>query len=148
MGFEGGYTNNPNDTGLETKYGITVKVARENNYNGDMKDLPLATAKQIAKKSYWDACQCDAMPDVIKYPLFDAAYHSGPGQAIKWLQSAAGVKSDGVIGPMTHSAVAVANHQLLCQQMIGKRLRFMTDLKNWPSFARGWARRVASLLEM
>jgi hypothetical protein len=27
------------------------------------------------------------------------------------------------------------------------RLKFMTDLKIWPSFGRGWARRIADLME-
>lgn len=145
---EGGYANLANDPGGKTRFGITENVARANGYTGDMRELPLEKAKAIYRKDYWDACQCDVMPDVIRYPLFDAAVNSGVGQAVKWLQSAAGVKADGALGPMTRTAVAVADHLLLRQQMIGKRLRFMTELKNWPSFSKGWARRVAAILEM
>ena len=93
------------------------------------------------------ACQCDAMPDVIRYPLFDAAVNSGPAQAAKWLQAAAGVKADGVIGPMTRQAATLLDPYALKAAMIGRRLRFMTDLKNWPSFSKGWARRLAAILE-
>jgi len=144
---EGGFSNHPDDPGGATMYGVTEAVARANGYTGHMRDFTLDQAKAIYRKQYWDACQCDALPDPIRYPLFDAAVNSGPGQAIKWLQSAAGVKADGAMGPVTKHAVAVAPTMLLRQQMIGKRLRFMTELKNWPSFSKGWARRIAAILE-
>ena len=146
--FEGGHSNHPDDPGGATMYGITEKVARANGYTGAMRDLTLDFSKSIYRKSYWDACRCDQMPDTLRYPLFDAAVNSGPGQAIKWLQSAVGVKADGAIGPMTLQAVNMAAPQPTRQKMIGARLRFMTQLSNWPSFSKGWARRIAAILEM
>ena len=147
---EGGFSNRPlsDDPGGATMYGVTEKVARANGFTGRMQDLELSFAKSVYRKDYWDACQCDAMPDVIRYPLFDAAVNSGPRQAIRWLQSAAGVKADGVIGPMTRSAVASSDHDKTRQKMIGRRLNFMTTLPNWAANARGWSRRIASILEM
>lgn len=47
---EGGYVNNPKDKGGETKYGITVAVARANGYKGNMRNLPKQTAIDIYKK--------------------------------------------------------------------------------------------------
>jgi len=148
MTFEGGYSNHPDDSGLATKYGITEAVAKANGFSGDMRDLTLDFAKSIYRKSYWDACKCDLMPDEIKYALFDAAVNSGVGQASKWLQSSVGVKADGVIGPMTLHAVSAIDPVLIAKNMIGKRLRFMTEIKSWPSFSKGWSRRIAALLEM
>lgn len=144
---EGGFSNHPDDPGGATMYGITEKVARANGYTGAMRDLTLDFSKSIYRKSYWDACRCDQMPDVLRYPLFDAAVNSGPGQAIKWLQLAVGVKVDGAIGPVTQQAVNVLPAQVTRQKMVGARLRFMTNLANWPSFSKGWARRIASILE-
>ena len=144
---EGGFSNHPDDPGGATMYGVTEVVARANGHIGPMRDFTLNQAKAIYRKQYWDACQCEVMPEPVKYPLFDAAVNSGPGQAIKWLQAAAGVKADGVIGPMTRQAVNLADPYALCKAMIGRRLRFMTDLKNWPSFSKGWARRIAAILE-
>lgn len=145
---EGGFSNHPDDPGGATMYGITEAVARENGYTGAMKDLTLDFAKSVYRKKYWDACRCDQMPDPIRYPLFDAAVNSGPGQAIKWLQLAVGVKADGVIGPITQQSVNMAAPQIVRQKMVGARLRFMTERANWPTFSRGWSRRVAAILEM
>lgn len=145
---EGGFSNHPDDPGGATMYGVTEVVARAEGYTGPMRDLSLDFAKQVYRKRYWDACRCDQMPDVIRYPLFDAAVNSGPSQAIKWLQVAVGVKADGVIGPVTQQTVNVLPAQVTRQKMIGNRLRFMTNLNNWPSFSKGWARRIAAILEM
>jgi hypothetical protein len=30
--------------------------------------------------------------------------------------------------------------------MLATRLEFMTDLKTWPAFSKGWARRIAALM--
>lgn len=145
---EGGFSNHPDDPGGATMYGVTEVVARAEGYIGPMRDLSLDFAKQVYRKRFWDACRCDQMPDVIRYPLFDAAVNSGPSQAIKWLQVAVGVKADGVIGPITQQTVNVLPAQVTRQKMIGNRLRFMTNLNNWPSFSKGWARRIAAILEM
>ena len=145
---EGGFSNHPDDPGGATMYGVTEVVARAEGYTGPMRELTLDFAKQVYRKRYWDACRCDQMPDVLRYPLFDAAVNSGPSQAIKWLQAAVGVKADGAIGPVTQQAVNMAAPQPTRQKMIGNRLRFMTQLSNWPSFSKGWARRIAAILEM
>ena len=147
---EGGFSNRPfsEDPGGATMYGVTERVAREHGYTGSMQDLTLDFAKSVYRKSYWDKCRCDEMPDELRYALFDAAVNSGPAQSIKWLQSAVGVKSDGIIGNMTMQSVSNANPIKLEKQMIGKRLRFLTELRNWSANARGWSKRIAAILEM
>ena len=145
---EGGYNNHPDDPGGATMYGVTEVVARAEGYTGPMRELTLDFAKQIAKAQYWDACRCDQVPDPLRYPLFDAAYNSGPSQAIKWLQQAVGVKADGVLGPVTLQSINMAAPQVLRQQMVGARLRFLSGLANWPTFSKGWSRRIAAILEM
>ena len=144
---EGGFSNHPDDPGGATMYGVTEVVARAEGYTGPMRELTLDFAKSVYRKRYWDACRCDQMPDALRYPLFDAAVNSGPSQAIKWLQSAVGVKVDGALGPVTQQAVNMAAPQPTRQKMVGNRLRFMTNLSNWPSFSKGWSRRIAAILE-
>lgn len=146
LGHEGGFVDHPRDPGGATRYGITQRVARAHGYQGDMRELPVAEAKRIARVAYWDAVRADEVPDAVRYDLFDAAYHSGPEQATKWLQRAAGVDDDGKLGPKTLLAVRVADPQLLAKRFNGHRLRFLTDLKTWDAFGKGWARRVAANL--
>lgn len=149
LGHEGGFVDHPKDPGGATRYGITQRVARANGYGGDMRNFPLSEAKRIARKDYWDAVRADDMPDAVRFDLFDAAYNSGSKQAIKWLQRAAGASDDGIIGPKTIAAVRMADPNLLSKRFNGHRLRFMTDLKTWGSFGKGWARRIAdNLLEV
>jgi lysozyme family protein len=142
---EGGYANHPSDPGGETMWGVTARVARANGYTGDMRSLPRDTAKAIYRKSYWDAVKADQLPAAVRFDVFDGAVNSGVSQSAKWLQRAAGVKDDGVIGPQTIAAAANAGPGLLAK-FNGARLQFMTDLPTWGSFGRGWARRIASNL--
>lgn len=143
---EGGFSNRSyaDDPGGATKYGISQRAYPKL----DIENLTLDQAKEIYKKDFWDACQCDAIPDALRYPMFDAAVNSGVSQAVKWLQSAIGVKADGVLGPVTRQSVNMSSQQIVKQQILGKRLRFMTELKNWSANARGWSRRIAAIMEM
>ena len=143
---EGGFSDHPSDPGGKTRFGITEAVAREVGYRGDMRDLPVGLAKRIYKERYWDAVRADALPEAVRYAVFDAAVNSGPRQAILWLQRAVGVKADGIIGPKTLAAVRTADPEQVLRRMLSARLRFMTDLPTWPSFGRGWARRIADLM--
>lgn len=147
LGHEGGYSNHPSDPGGETMWGVTKRVAQANGYRGEMKDLPVDVAKQIYHKDYWSPVRADQLPDVLRYPVFDAAVNSGVRQSIRWLQEAVGAKIDGVIGPQTVSFASKSDPEITVRKMLGIRLQFMTDLSTWHSFGRGWARRVASLLK-
>ena len=145
---EGGYSDHAADPGGKTRYGITESVAREVGYQGDMRDLPLNLAKRIYREQYWNAVKADQLPSAARYLVFDAAVNSGAGQAARWLQRAVGAKDDGVIGPITLRATHQTNPEVLVRRVLAQRLRFMTGLTNWPAFGRGWARRIADLMEV
>jgi lysozyme family protein len=69
IGHEGGYVNNPNDPGGETKYGISRR-----QYPGeDIANMTLERAKTIAKRDFWGPAGCDVVPDAVKFDLFDTA---------------------------------------------------------------------------
>lgn len=146
LGHEGGYSNHPDDPGGETMWGITIAVARANGYSGPMRFMPRDKAKAIYKKAYWDKVRADELPEAVRFGVFDAAVNSGVRQAAKFLQRAAGVDDDGVIGPKTMAAVKSTDPQLVDKRFHGYRLRFMADLSTWPSFGKGWARRIADNL--
>lgn len=146
LGHEGGYVSDPRDPGGETNWGVTVAVARQNGYTGDMKEFPQDQAKAIYRKTYWDAARCDELPDAVRFDVFDGAVNSGVGQSIKWLQRAVGAVDDGVIGEQTLAACRVLAGSMVKARYNGHRLQFMSGLKTWSVFGCGWARRVASNL--
>ena len=81
---EGGYSNNPNDSGGETMYGVTKAVARANGYMGAMKDLPVSVAKNIYRKRYFTDPGFDkiaAVSPAIAGELFDTGVNMGPAIA-------------------------------------------------------------------
>ena len=122
-------------------------MAREAGYRGDMCELPLDLAQRIYKDKYWDAMQAEALPADVRYIVFDGAVNSGITQSAKWLQRACGVKDDGIVGPATIRAANSLASDGLKRRILGQRLRFMATLSNWPAFGRGWANRIADLLE-
>ncbi|MDV4238644.1 glycosyl hydrolase 108 family protein [Acinetobacter baumannii] len=117
---EGGYVNNPADRGGATKYGITQAVARENGWNGNMKDLPLEFAKSIYRKQYWlepRFDQVNALSPSVAEELLDTGVNCGTGFAKPLLQRALNLlnnqgkagwpdlKVDGVYGSATLGAL-------------------------------------------
>lgn len=141
---EGGFVDHPSDPGGATKYGITERVARRHCYKGEMRDLPWPLACDIYRVDYWAPIKAEKLPAALRFHVFDAAVNSGPRQAAEWLQAAAGVAVDGVIGPRTLAAAAGVSPA----KYSAIRLRFMTDLKSWRDFGKGWARRIADNLEL
>jgi lysozyme family protein len=146
IGHEGGFSDNPADPGGATMYGVTERVARARGFAGDMRQLPLSFAKQVAKADYWDKFQCDQYDPAIGFAVFDCAYNGG--KPAHWLQEAAGVTVDGIIGAKTIAALRAADPMKIVMRFTALRLQYMTDLKIWPSFSRGWAKRIANNLTM
>lgn len=148
MIHEGGYVDHPSDPGGETNYGVTARVARANGYTGNMKDLPREFASNIAYKLYWQPIKGDELPDVMRYAMFDAAYNSGPPNAIKWAQSALRLPViDGVLGPKTMAGINTGDARDVTFKMLGLRLEFLANLKTFPAFGRGWVRRISAIMK-
>jgi len=148
IGNEGGYVNNPADTGGETNWGITRAVAVDNGYTGSMKLMTKETAKQIYKKMYWDKLQCDQLGFVVAFQLFDAGVNHGNSQAVKFLQRAISVVDDGVIGAKTIAATNSLDDLQIVMLFNAERIEFYSSLKTFSTFGKGWVRRVASNLKL
>jgi lysozyme family protein len=148
LGHEGDFSDHPDDPGGKTRFGVTEAVAREVGYKGDMRELSLDLAKRIYRDRYWNAVRADELPAGIRYAMFDAAVNSGPGQAVRWLQRAVGVPDDGALGPRTLAAAGALSADAVRMKLLAQRLRFMSNLPNWPAFSRGWARRICDLMEV
>ena len=100
--WEGIFSDDARDPGGATKYGITQ--ATLSNFRGysaskqEVRDLTREEAEKIYRKNYWDACRCDDLPAGIDLLVFDCAVNQGTKRAAKFLQQAANVAADGVIG--------------------------------------------------
>lgn len=115
---EGGYSNDPNDSGGATNHGITEQVAREHGYTGTMQSLPKELAQDIYIESYIKKPRYDlvlAASPAVGTKLVDAGVNAGPGRASKWFQqslndlSRAGrdyqqINVDGAVGGQTLAA--------------------------------------------
>ena len=148
---EGGYVNNPADPGGMTNLGVTARVWEEwVGHPVDEKQMRALTPAIVAplyKKKYWDACRADDLVSGLDYCVFDVAVNSGPGRAIKFLQSCVGVTPDGGFGPATYAAVKQSEQDptALIELYCTKRLEFLQSLKTFEVFGKGWSRRVAEV---
>ena len=143
IGHEGGYVNHPDDPGGETKFGVSKRAYPLEN----IKAMTLERAKVLYLRDYWGPAGCDAVPDGIKFDLFDMAVNSGVVAAVKCLQRAVDATPDGILGPKTLQAVNSMPAPRLAARFNGHRLDLVADLKAWPAFGRGWAKRIAANLK-
>jgi len=65
--WEGKYSNDPQDPGGETKYGISKRSYPEL----DISKLTLKQAKEIYYQNYWLKCGCDSLPYPFNIVVFD-----------------------------------------------------------------------------
>ena len=103
---EGGFVDDADDSGGQTKYGISHKAYPEL----DIKNLTVKEAKQIYYEDYWIPSKSDSLPDQLKEIYFDMVVNFGRSGGAKVLQQACNgkntfkIKVDGRIGPATISA--------------------------------------------
>jgi lysozyme family protein len=153
LAHEGGYVNHPQDPGGMTNLGVTKRVWEEwVGHEVDEKQMRALTPETVAplyKRKYWDAVRADELVAGVDYCVFDVAVNSGPGRAIKFLQSSVGTTPDGGFGPATLAAVKKAEEDpaRLVELYCAKRLEFLQSLKTFETFGKGWSRRVAEVKE-
>jgi lysozyme family protein len=156
IGNEGAFTADSADSGnwtggavgqgqlKGTKYGISAASYP----TVDIANLTLDQAKAIYLRDFWNKFGGDSLNPALAFQVFDGAVNSGVSRSVKWLQQAAGVTQDGVIGPQTLAAVNALQAACAICAYNGYRLDFMTDTKVWPTYSRGWAKRVANNLKL
>ena len=146
---EGGYVNNPNDPGGRTNLGVTQEVWEDwvgrTVTEEEMRGLTVEKVQPLYKEMYWDKLMCDRLPSGVDYCVFDASVNSGTFRAAKWLQSTVGAKQDGVIGNLTINLASLTNPQMTIDKFCATRLEFLKALSTWPTFGKGWERRVGEV---
>lgn len=112
---EGGYVNDDLDSGGETNFGVTEFIARRHGYVGDMIDMRREFAFKVYAEQYWHSVAGDQLVQLsepVAREVVDTCVNCGSSQAGKFLQRALNVLTsfenivdDGVIGPVTLSAL-------------------------------------------
>lgn len=141
VGHEGGYVDHPDDPGGETKYGIS----RRSYPNEDIKGMTLDRAKDIYYMDYWLPLQAFELPDAVQVMLFDMAVNHGKVRAVQILQQAAGVKTDGWLGPVSKAAIKHTPLAELVREITVQRIMFYASLETFKTFGLGWVRRAIAL---
>jgi lysozyme family protein len=147
---EGGYVNHPKDPGGATNKGVTQAVydSWRKSHGKPVQSVIALEAEELAgiyKLLYWDRIRGDDLPSGVDYAVFDFAVNSGVNRAAKYLQAVVGVGGDGVIGPATLEATRRFGPKAVVKALCNKRLGFLRGLRIFPTFGKGWTRRVTDV---
>ena len=142
---EGGYVNDPKDSGGETKYGISKRAYPRVN----IKNLTLQDAKAIYKRDYWDRIKGDLIESQeIAESIFDFGVNAGTRTSAKMAQLILDVVADGNIGPKTIEVMNNFNKDLFMSSFaLAKVARYIYLCERNPKNKRfffGWVRRALS----
>ena len=149
---EGGYSNDENDKGGKTKFGIIEEEARKYGYKGDMQDLTKDFAKNIYLKKYYLGNKLDkVVNDKVALSICDWAVNSGRNGtknaqiAINQLTNA-NLDVDGVIGNKTLEALnSVDSNKFLEVYHNLQRIYYKGKVeadRTQEGFLTGWLNRV------
>jgi lysozyme family protein len=144
---EGGYSNNPADSGGPTNLGITLGTLT--SWEGhqatisDVQALTPATVQPIYEANYWRAAGCDSCPAGVDLMVFDMAVNQGTGRAIRSLQAALNIPQDGVVGPITRGAAAKCNAVAVIKAINADRDARYRSYAAFAIFGAGWMNRLA-----
>lgn len=145
---EGGYSNNPNDPGGETKYGI----AKRYHPNIDIKNLSIDGAKKILYDDYWLPHRYkELINNDLATRVFDFAGNSGYSDSAKTLQTAIvsmgiALVVDGVMGSKTIAAANRLYEKLLIANFKIERCKwYQKQVEKYPKKIEnlsGWIKRA------
>jgi lysozyme family protein len=145
---EGGLTNDPNDAGGRTNYGISEK---SNPSAWADNKVTEAEAREIYLTKYVKGPKFDQIPDtLLRAQLVDFGVNSGPSIAIQKLQHIVGVEADGIIGPKTLTALASCDVRAVNNKLAAERIKMIGRIcaknPNQLKFLGGWLNRALEFL--
>ncbi|GAB6138000.1 glycoside hydrolase family 108 protein [Halanaerobaculum tunisiense] len=155
--YEGGYTEDEDDSGGPTKFGVTESTARRSDYEGDLKELTKKEATEIYYENYWANLKYNQIEDDrVALEVLDQAINFGPQTANRHLQRAYNllkeeeIAVDGVVGPVTLEAVNNCSYKSELIKLLNilqgvKYIRIVEQDKSQKKFIRGWLKRVLIL---
>ena len=141
QGNEGGYSNNSNDRGGETQYGISSRWYPDE----DIPNLTRERANALLYRDYWLAPHINQLPDEFADIVFDNSVVQGQPSAIRNLQRALGIQVDGIIGPDTLNAISNADENVRRNFIREVHRRNQNIVEQDPTqrvFLNGWTNRA------
>lgn len=145
LAHEGGYSDHPLDPGGATNWGVTqATLSRARGRavtKADVRALSRDEAAAIYRRLYWDAVNGDDLPAGVDATVFDHAVNSGPAAALRILRAALGLPLAASLS-VTLEACAKARADALVRELCRRRMSFLRALHTFPTFGRGWTRRV------
>lgn len=138
--YEGGFVNDPADSGGATNKGVTIATWRSVGYDKDGDgDIDVQVLKLISNKDvrdrvlkphYWDRWKANQIQSQkIANILVDWVWASG-ANGIKIPQRLLGVAVDGIVGAKTLAAVNAADPDVLFDRIYQARETFLRDITN------------------
>jgi len=150
--FEGGYVNDPNDSGGSTNKGVTQKSFDAYNIknNFQLKDVRQMTDSEIETfyyKEYWKRQKCHLVFPKLSFLMFDTSVNMGSGRATKFLQRCLNTNDDGNFGSGTLKLVNEITDELgFINKYIELRRQFYYNIvEAKPSqqrYINGWINRI------
>lgn len=146
LGNEGGYVNDKDDKGGETKYGISRKAYPNEN----IKDLTKERAKMLYYKDYWYRFDFEGLSDSVAGMVFDNAVNQGVYQAKKNMLNALNLADDMKISDIDWDIVKakikelgdVKFKSLLTKKIIGVYNTLIKKNSSQKKYEKGWKNRV------
>lgn len=153
--WEGGFVNDPNDSGGATNKGVTLATYRR--YKGEdatVADLKAITDEDwnaIFKTMYWDKCKADEIASqAVANLCVDWFWMSGTN-AIKYVQRLIGADEDGIVGKQTLARLNAKGDGLVLPIYNYRKdfyHRIVASRPNQKRFLRGWINRLNALMEL
>jgi lysozyme family protein len=162
IAHEGGYVNDPDDPGGETYKGVARKIfskwsgwiivdtlKRQSGFPASLdKDADLQEAiSDFYRVNFWDKINGDKIANQeVANSIFDFGVNAGTGTSASLAQVVVDVKSDGVIGNDSLTAINAFNSEhFLAAFTVAKIARYVTIVKKRPTSQKyfyGWVRRA------
>lgn len=145
---EGGFSNDPLDSGGPTEAGITLASWRLyiKNPKATVAQLRALTANQEAAfygSQFWNPIRGDDLPAGVDLMVFDEAVNTGQYEAAVLLQRAIGANDDGFIGPLTIAAAVKQVSASLIDTLELLQGNYYHSLAGFPHDGNGWMARLA-----
>ena len=155
---EGGYANNPADSGKQTMYGITEKVyfdwqkkVKGVHYYKGIKEITLEEAKDIYWDFYWEESKAEEFSYPVALVIMDTSVNFGVSNGITFLEESLGLKQTGIMTEKLENLLHENDNVAFALKIVENRIKYRyfrcEEDKTQEVFKDGWINRDNFLRE-